>query len=298
MPGTREHRQVQGRPRRNVVDDDQVGVYQVWSRCVRRAWLCGEDPLTGKDRRHRKAWFFERLQELTAIFAIDACVWAILSNHYHLIIRNRPDLATQWTDEEVVRRWWRLCPERKDEQRRPAEPTELEIQSLLSDPAQVAEYRKRLRSVSWFMKSLNEWFSRCTNAEEGLQGHFFEERYKCRNLLDVGAVLACSIYVDLNEIRADLAATPENSPNTSAYRRSLARILRHAGVCASTTSCGLGPICGVTFSSHLNSPIDAMRVPLRAVDRRNNLVQHITFRLDIAGRRHEHTDDPGGFWRT
>ena len=100
------------------------------------------------------------LQELTAIFAIDACVWAILSNHYHLIIRNRPDLAAQWTDEEVVRRWWRLCPERKDEQGRPAEPTELEIQSLLSDPAQVAEYRKRLRSVSWFMKSLNEWFSR------------------------------------------------------------------------------------------------------------------------------------------
>ena len=76
MPGKREHRQVQGRPRRNVVDDDQVGVYHVWSRCVRRAWLCGEDPLTGKDWRHRKAWFFERLQELTAIFAIDACVWA------------------------------------------------------------------------------------------------------------------------------------------------------------------------------------------------------------------------------
>ena len=98
MPGTREHRQVQGRPRRNVVDDDHVGVYHVWSRCVRRAWLCGQDPLTGKDWRHRKAWFFERLQELTAIFAIDACVWAILANHYHLILRNRPDLAAQWSD--------------------------------------------------------------------------------------------------------------------------------------------------------------------------------------------------------
>ena len=71
------------------------------------------------------------------------------------------------------------------------------------------------------MKSLNEWFARRANAEEGLHGHFWEERYKCRNLLDVGAILACSIYVDLNEIRADLAATPENSPNTSAYRRIL-----------------------------------------------------------------------------
>ena len=45
--------------------------------------------------------------------------------------------------------------------------------------------------------------------------------FSCPNLLDVGAILACSIYIDLNEIRADLAATPENSPNTSAYRRIL-----------------------------------------------------------------------------
>ena len=84
-------------------------------------------------------------------------MWAILANHYHLIIRNRPDLAAQWSDVEVVRRWWLLCPERKDEQGRPAEPTELEINSLLADPAKVAEYRRRLSSVSWFMKSLNEW---------------------------------------------------------------------------------------------------------------------------------------------
>lgn len=179
MPGTRVKRQVQGRPRRNVVDDDQVGVYHVWSRCVRRAWLCGLDPLTGNNWSHRKSWFFERLQELTAIFAIDACVWAILSNHYHLILRNRPDLAAQWTDEEVVRRWWQLCPERKDEQGRAAEPTDLEIKSLLADPGQVAEWRKRLSSVSWFMKSLNEWFSRRANAEEGARGHFLNGPLPC-----------------------------------------------------------------------------------------------------------------------
>lgn len=179
MPGMRAKRQVQGRPRRNVVDDDQVGVYHVWSRCVRRAWLCGLDPLTGNNWSHRKSWFFERLQELTAIFAIDACVWAILSNHYHLILRNRPDLAAQWTDEEVVRRWWQLCPERKDEQGRAAEPTDLEIKSLLADPGQVAEWRKRLSSVSWFMKSLNEWFSRRANAEEGARGHFLNGPLPC-----------------------------------------------------------------------------------------------------------------------
>jgi hypothetical protein len=146
----------------------------------------------------------------------------------HLILRNRPDLAAQWSDEEVVRRWWRLYPERTDDQGRPAEPTQLEINSILADPAKVAVYRQRLRSVSWFMKSLNEWFAKRANAEDGVRGHFWQERFRARNLLHEGAILACSIYIDLNEIRAELAATPEESQNTSAYRRILARILRRA----------------------------------------------------------------------
>ena len=135
------------------------GVYHVWVRCVRRAWLCGADPLTGHDWTHRKQWFFQRLEELAGIFAIDACVWAILSSHYHLIVRNRPDLASQWSDDEVARRWWMLYPERRDDRGRPLEPSELEIRSIIADPQRVAELRRRLCSVSWFMKSLNEWFA-------------------------------------------------------------------------------------------------------------------------------------------
>lgn len=51
MPGMRECRRVQGRPGRDVVDAHQVGIYHVWSRCVRRAWLRGQGPVTGKDCR-------------------------------------------------------------------------------------------------------------------------------------------------------------------------------------------------------------------------------------------------------
>ena len=97
-----------GRPRKNVIREDVVGVYHVWTRCVRRAWLCGFDPLTKKDYSYRKAWIYERLAALSQIFAVDACVFAILSNHFHLLLRNRVDLAAQWSDEEVVRRWWQL----------------------------------------------------------------------------------------------------------------------------------------------------------------------------------------------
>lgn len=160
------------------------------------------------------------------IFAIDACVFAILSNHFHLLLRNRVDLAAQWSDEEVVRRWWQLCPERRDSEGNPAEPTAVEIASILSNSELVAELRRRLSSISTFMQYLNQWIAEKANAEDGVTGHFFQERFGCRNLLDEGAILACAIYIDLNEIRAQLADLPEHSVNTSAYYRILARIKR------------------------------------------------------------------------
>jgi hypothetical protein len=132
-----------GRPRKDVIREDEVGVYHVWSRCVRRSFLCGLDPLTGRDFSHRKQWIYDRLAVLAQVFAVDACVFAILSNHYHLLLRNRPDLAAQWSDEEVVRRWWQLCPERCNDDGEPEEPTELEIASLVEDAERVAELRKR-----------------------------------------------------------------------------------------------------------------------------------------------------------
>ena len=115
------------RRRSEVIREDEVGVYHVWVRCVRRAWLCGLDPLTGNDYQHRKGWIESRLAELARIFAIDACVYAVLSNHYHLLLRNRPDLVLQWSDEEVARRWWQLCPQRCNEDGSPADPWPFEL---------------------------------------------------------------------------------------------------------------------------------------------------------------------------
>ena len=91
-----------GRPRKHVIRKDEIGVFHVWSRCVRQCWLCGVDPQTGQDYSHRKQWIHQRMEDFARIFAIDACVYAILSNHYHLIVRNRIDLAQQWTAEEVA----------------------------------------------------------------------------------------------------------------------------------------------------------------------------------------------------
>ena len=213
-------------PRKLVIREDIVGVYHAWVRCVRRALLCGRDPLTGKNHEHRKTWLENRLAELAQIFAIDACVFAILSNHFHLLLRNRPDLTAQWSDEEVMRRWWQLCPGRRDQEGEPAEMTEAELKAWLADPERVAQCRAKLSSISCFMKHLNEWLAKRANCEDDVSGHFFEGRFGCKSLLDEGAILAAALYIDLNEIRAGIATTPEQSLHTSAYRRIVRRMRR------------------------------------------------------------------------
>jgi REP element-mobilizing transposase RayT len=215
-----------GRPRSQVIDETKVGVYHVWNRCIRKMYLFGADRYSGRDYTSRKALLQQRLQELSAIFAVDACVWAMLSNHFHLIVRNRPDLAQQYSDEEVAIRWWYLYPERRDEQGRPAPPTPVEIRSIVETPGRIEVLRKRLSSISWFMKSLEEWLAKRINAMDKHRGHLWQDRYGCRNLLTEGAILVCSIYIDINEIQAGLAACPADSRNTSAYLRILAQILR------------------------------------------------------------------------
>ena len=45
--------------RQTLIDPLQIQIVHVWNRCVRRAFLCGQDPLTGKDFEHRRFWATE-----------------------------------------------------------------------------------------------------------------------------------------------------------------------------------------------------------------------------------------------
>ena len=96
MPGT---------PRREIVDADEVGCYHCYSRCVRRAYLCGQDAYSGQNYDHRKQWVEKRLEFLASVMAVELLVHAVMDNHLHVVLRIRPDLAQQWSDREVARRW-------------------------------------------------------------------------------------------------------------------------------------------------------------------------------------------------
>jgi REP element-mobilizing transposase RayT len=205
--------------RRDIVDEERVGVYHCIARCVRRAFLCGTDSYSGRDYGHRKAWIVDRLRRLAGLFGVEVCGYAIMSNHLHLVLRNRPDLVQRWSDAEVAFRWRKLFPRRSELTGERVEPDDHDLAMVTADGDRLARLRTRLASLSWFMRCLCEWVARAANSEDGCGGRFWAGRFKSQPLLDEAALVACSVYVDLNPIRAGIAATPEESDFTSGCDR-------------------------------------------------------------------------------
>ena len=207
-------------PRSQVFDRDAIGVYHCFNRIVRRSFLCGIDPHTGIDYSHRRDWLYQRLKRLAQYFAIDVLAYAILSNHYHLVLRNRPDLVAAMDDVAVVKAWLMICPKaHQPGSSLPAPPTQAEIQAELNTPGRVAELRQRLSNPSWLIRQLSQYMGIRCNDEDQITGHFWEARFGMTRLLDEAAVLACLAYVDLNPLRAHLAGCLEAYPHVSIGER-------------------------------------------------------------------------------
>jgi hypothetical protein len=198
---------------------DEIAVVHVMNRVVRRCFLLGDDAVTGKNFDHRKQWIEDELQKLAGAMGIDLLGFSILSNHFHLILRSRPDVVALWDDTEVARRWLLACPRRKNEDGSAAEPIECELNSIRHDPDRLPQIRLRLSDISWWMRLLCQTIAMRANREDGETGKFWQSRYRAVRLMDEESLLACAAYVDLNPIRAALAETLEASDHTSAQRR-------------------------------------------------------------------------------
>ena len=92
-------------PRKRLISIDDTPYYHCIGRCVRRAFLCGTDEFSGHNYEHRRQWVTDRLKTLTRLFAIHVCSYAVMSNHYHLVLKLNPTLANDWSDQQVVERW-------------------------------------------------------------------------------------------------------------------------------------------------------------------------------------------------
>lgn len=201
------------RARREKVDLSRTCYYHCFSRCVRQSYLCGVDTETGRDYSHRKAWIVSRIKQVAEAYAIGICAYAVMSNHYHVVLEVKPALAGSWDAATVLAQWSKLYP--KDAKRIEA----LKPMSTVLYTQQVEKIRGYLTDLSWFMKSINEWIAKLSNQDEDKKGRFWEGRFGSQALLDEGAVLSAMAYVDLNPIRANICKTPEASDYTSIQAR-------------------------------------------------------------------------------
>jgi len=206
--------------RRKLLGRNRKAVFHCTARCVRRAFLCGRDRLTDRDYSHRRGWIVQREEQLAGLFALEVEFRAERSNHLHVVLRTRPEIARRWSAREVARRWLtatRLAKRMTDGLPSP-DPKKLE--ALVKDKKKIARLRRRLSSVSWFIGFLCENIARRANAEDEVTGRFWEGRFRCRECLDQNAILLCGVYVDLNARRE---GSPGTAPHTSVFDRLLAQ---------------------------------------------------------------------------
>ena len=195
-------------PRYQQVSPIEPQCVHVTSRCVQRAFLCGDDPLTGHNYDHRRQWIEAQIMMLSEHFAVAVYAYAVMSNHFHLLMYMEPLGPTQWSDEDVARRWLAVTSTRRT-------PLECELELLIEDKARIADLRERLGSLSWFMRYLKEPIARRANKEVGSRGHFWEARYDVKDTLDDEALLSQMVYIDLNPARAGISDEPTDGPFTS-----------------------------------------------------------------------------------
>lgn len=200
--------------RRQLVSVEATPYYHCVSRCVRRSFLCGKDIVTKKDYEHRRGWVERKILSLTKIFCIDVCAYAVMSNHYHLVLHLNKRSALSLSHEEIIEKWGLGHKI----------PLLLQLwqKGKISSPAEekkciqvIEKWRERLWSLSWFMKELNYDIACRANQEDNCTGHFWESRFKSQAILDEKALAAAMTYVDLNPVRAGVSQTPEQSEYTS-----------------------------------------------------------------------------------
>ncbi len=204
--------------RSQLINLDTTAYYHCVSRCVRRSFLCGEDSVSGKSYEHRRSWVERKIYTLASVYCIDICSYAVMSNHYHLVVYIDKQSAQALSPVEVVERWGR-------EHKLPVIIQRWQQKQLIGRAeyeaceAIIERWRARLYDLSWFMKELNYDIACRANQEDECKGHFWESRFKSQALLDETALAAAMAYVDLNPVRAGIADKPETSEFTSIRAR-------------------------------------------------------------------------------
>jgi putative transposase len=164
------------------IRDNQPTVYHI----ITRTALQG---LPIKDRDND--FLLGLIKKLSAFYFVDVLGFALLGNHFHLVIRMYPE--SEPTDDEIKERLQKYYGD------------ELSVTGEL-----VSDYRKRLTNLGAYVKDIKQGFTRYFNNKYGRKGFFWGDRFKSMIVQDGLSLVNLLAYVDLNPIRAGIVKKPED----------------------------------------------------------------------------------------
>ncbi|MFQ5739372.1 MAG: transposase [Acidobacteriota bacterium] len=129
----------------------------------------------------------------------------LMENHYHSIVHFEKfrKLKMDELQERARLRWGRRWNQK----------------TRYWQPSDWQQFNRNLFDVSKFMQHVDGEFAKWFNRRYGRRGHFWADRFKNPELLDLESLLDCLLYIELNAVRAGLVRRPEDWKMGSAYWR-------------------------------------------------------------------------------
>ena len=97
--------------------------------------------------------------------------------------------------------------------------SEAELNAIRNDLVRLAEIRRRLSDISWWMRLVCQRIATRANHEDGEVGRFWQSRFRAVRLLDEESLLACACVRGPQPNPGSVAETSGESDFTSVQRR-------------------------------------------------------------------------------
>jgi hypothetical protein len=307
--------------RGDSMDPLEVEIHHVWSRVVQRAMLLGVDPLTLIDYAGRRSTVEQLIKYQADVFAVDVANFSIMGNHLHAILRSRPDIVANWSDEECAFRYKSAWPTWLDasEEVGPTYadrvyhrqgiwdrvPSDQAIECLLDDEETMARIRIFLGSISGFMARVKEPLARLFNKECDVNGSYWAKRFGNRKLESHEEIIGGNFYVDLNHVRANAALSLEESRCSGIRLRLMAERARQEWI-EENTATSLERIYQDRVNGSTDVPVDQLNsmfadawlvpitadAPLDADDQAEIIREEAVYEERIAREKTSSSPDP------
>ena len=307
--------------RGDSMDPLEVEIHHVWSRVVQRAMLLGVDPLTLIDYAGRRSTVEQLIKYQAGVFAVDVANFSIMGNHLHAILRSRPDIVANWSDEECAFRYKSAWPTWLDasEEVGPTYadrvyhrqgiwdrvPSDQAIECLLDDEETMARIRIFLGSISGFMARVKEPLARLFNKECDVNGSYWAKRFGNRKLESHEEIIGGNFYVDLNHVRANAALSLEESRCSGIRLRLMAERARQEWI-EENTATSLERIYQDRVNGSTDVPVDQLNsmfadawlvpitadAPLDADDQAEIIREEAVYEERIAREKTSSSPDP------